>query len=68
MPAPKTFKASAFAMAAGTVPGMLEWMPINSGGAFAPIASVIWAPQSPPCATNRAYPSRFINANQAPAM
>ena len=43
-------------MATGTVPGMLEWIPINSGGAFAPIVSVIWAPQSPPCATNRAYP------------
>ena len=25
----------------------------SSGGALAPITSVIWAPQSPPCATNR---------------
>ena len=48
-------------MSAGTVPGMLEWMPISSGGAFAPIASVICAPQSPPCATKRSYPSRFIS-------
>ena len=41
MPAPSTFKESALAMSAGTVPGMLEWIPISSGGAFAPIVSVI---------------------------
>src|SRR5207248_1206809 len=32
----------------------------NSRGAFAPITSVICAPQSPPCATKRVYPRRLI--------
>ena len=55
-------------IAAGTVPAMLEWMPASSGGALAPIVSVICAPQSPPWATNRSYPSRAIRSNQASAI
>src|SRR3981081_4873897 len=43
-------------------------MPSNSGGASAPITSVICAPQSPPCATNRVYPRRLISAIQAPTI
>ena len=44
------------------------WMPINSGGACTPICSVTNAPQSPPCATYRSYPRRFIRTIQARAM
>src|SRR3984957_5334087 len=55
-------------MSAGAVPGMLEWMPRSSGAACSPIACVTAAPQSPPCATNRVYPSRFISTTQARAM
>ena len=47
---------------------MLEWMPSSSGGAFAPITSVICAPQSPPCATKRVYPRRRISTIHASAM
>src|ERR1700749_1631260 len=43
-------------------------MPSNSGGACTPICSVMTAPQSPPWATNREYPRRFINTTQARAM
>ena len=32
------------------------------------ISSVMIAPQSPPCATNRVYPRRFISTTQARAM
>ena len=38
---------------AGTAPGMLVWIPSNSGGASTPIMSTMSAPQSPPCATQR---------------
>ena len=55
-------------MSAGTVAGMLVWMPINSGGACRAICSVTAFPQSPPCATNRVYPRRFISTIQARAM
>src|SRR5207248_9574510 len=43
-------------------------MPSNSGGASAPISSVMIAPQSPPCATNFVYPRRFISTVQDRAM
>ena len=43
---------SAFETSGGTAPGMLVWMPSNSGGACTPIRSTTSAPQSPPCATN----------------
>ena len=43
-------------------------MPINSGGASRAICSVTAFPQSPPCATNRVYPRRFISTIQARAM
>ena len=55
-------------MSAGAVPGMLEWMPSSSGGACSPIVWVTAAPQSPPCATNRVYPRRFISSVQARAV
>src|SRR5688572_20405399 len=47
---------------------MLVWMAINSGGACAPIRSVMRAPQSPPCATYFLYPRRFISTFQARAI
>ena len=47
---------------------MLEWMPSSSGAAWAPIVWVTAAPQSPPCATNRSYPRRFISTTQALAV
>ncbi len=55
-------------MSGATVPGMLEWMPSSSAGAFEPITSVTCAPQSPPWATNRVYPSRLMSVIQASAM
>ena len=55
-------------MSGGTVPGMFEWMPSSSAGAFEPMTSVIWAPQSPPWATYRVYPRRSISAIHASAM
>src|SRR5207247_326423 len=39
-------------------------MPSNPGGACRPICSVTTAPQSPPCATYRVYPRRFISTAQ----
>ena len=45
--------ASAFTISGGMVPGMLVWIATSSGGAIAPMISVINAPQSPPCATKR---------------
>ena len=33
--------------------GMLVWIATSSGGAIAPMISVISAPQSPPCARKR---------------
>ena len=54
----------------GIAPAMLVWMPISSGGAGSAvlgarppaIRSTTIAPQSPPCATKRSYPSRFISS------
>src|SRR5260370_37379533 len=43
-------------------------MPSSSGAACSPMACVTAAPQSPPCATNRVYPRRFISTTQARAM
>ena len=59
---------AALSMSGGTAPGILVWMPINSGAACAPIKLVISPPQSPPCAVNFAYPRRFISTTQARAM
>lgn len=36
-------------------------------GACTPIISVITAPQSPPCATKRVYPRRFMRTTQGQA-
>src|SRR6185437_15129697 len=58
---------TAVLISAGAVPGMLEWMPSSSGAACVPIDCTTAAPQSPPCATNRVYPSRFISTTQARA-
>ena len=55
-------------MSSGTVAGMLVWIPINSGAPSRDICSVTAFPQSPPCATNRVYPRRFINTIHARAM
>ena len=55
-------------MSGGTAPAMFVWMPSSSEGASTPIKSVTTAPQSPPCATNRAYPRRRISSIQARAM
>lgn len=37
-------------------------------GARAPISALTAAPQSPPCATHRSYPSRLMSVAQASAM
>src|SRR6266566_4258795 len=47
------------------VAGMLVWMPSNSGGLCRAICSETAFPQSPPCATYRVYPRRFISTIQA---
>jgi hypothetical protein len=47
---------------------MLEWMPSSPGAACIPMAWVTAAPQSPPWATNSAYPRRFISTTQARAV
>ena len=43
-------------------------MPANSGAAWMPIVWVTAAPQSPPWATNRVYPRRFISTTHARAV
>src|SRR6516165_4052840 len=43
-------------------------VPINSGAPSSAICSVTAFPQSPPCATNRVYPRRFISTTRALAM
>src|SRR5206468_10199963 len=58
----------ALLISAGTVADMLVEMPSNSGGACRAICSETAFPQSPPCATNFVYPSRFISTTQALAM
>ena len=52
-------------MSAGTVAGMLVWMASRPTGACRPIWSTTKAPQSPPWATKRVYPSRAISSAQA---
>ena len=52
----------------GTVAGMFVWIPTSSGAPSKDICSVTALPQSPPCATNRLYPSRFISTTHARAM
>ena len=55
-------------MSAGTVAAMLVAMPSNPGGVCRAISSVTQFPQSPPWATYRVYPRRFISTIQARAM
>ena len=47
---------------------MLKWTPTSPSGAIREIASVTVAPQSPPCAAQRVYPSRSMSAVQADAI
>jgi hypothetical protein len=52
----------------GVTIGMLRWMPTRCCGSCAPMQVVTAAPQSPPCAACRAWPSRAIRAAQTFAM
>src|SRR5437867_3438860 len=60
--------AAALLISGGITAGRFVCMPINSGWPCVAIKSVIIAPQSPPCATYRVYPRRFISTAQARAL
>src|SRR5207247_4433192 len=59
---------NALKISGGTAEGIFRWMPSTSEGARTAICSVTGSPQSPPEATNRVYPRRFISTVQARAM
>ena len=59
---------AALLISTGTVHGKLVAMPNKLSGDCTAIISVMRPPQSPPCAKNLSYPSRFINVTQAYAM
>src|SRR5215213_5040913 len=60
--------AAALLISGGITLGRFVCIPINSGCPCVAITSLIIAPQSPPCATYRVYPRRFISTAQARAM
>src|SRR5512145_2705940 len=57
--------AAALLISGGIALGRFVWRPINSGCPCVAIRSLTSAPQSPPCATYRVYPRRFISTAQA---
>ena len=59
---------SAAATSDGMVAGKLMWIPSNPAGAWPPSRWRWEPPQSPPWATYRVYPMRFMSTSQARAM
>jgi len=60
--------AAALLISGGIVAGRFVCMPISSGCPCVAITSLMIAPQSPPCATYRVHPRRFISIAHARAM
>src|SRR6185503_4728462 len=60
--------AAALLISGGMTLGRFVWNPMNSGCPCVAITSLMIAPQSPPCATYRVYPRRFISTAQARAI
>src|SRR5256886_5453139 len=60
--------AAALLISGGITAGRFVCMPVYFGGPCVAIRALIIAPQSPPCATYRVYPRRFISTAPARAM